>query len=395
LLKKEKQVFKQEGGGKQQLLSVQRASHKLLIQGVIDDVYPGAAFGMSGIFRGQRQSFTTMAGRARQIPFSVDIRRNTVFDLASLTKPLATVLAALCLLQKKKIALDEPLSSLVERKVGRDKEKIRLWHLLAHASGLPAHREYFREMMARPGQDKKECLVEWILQEKLQYKPGIKTLYSDLGFMLLGRIIEIKSQQPLHVFVEKQVFMPLGLKGLFFIPLREQFKGWEKIQSIFAATEKSEWRQRILCGEVHDDNAFALGGVAGHAGLFGDIRSVLRLTTHLLDIWLGKAEHPNFSGADLRKLFVRQKIDRGNTWALGFDTPAAAGSSSGRYLSPTSVGHLGFTGTSFWLDREREMVVVLLTNRVHPSKDNEKIRAFRPYFHDGVLKKYLQQCGGN
>jgi CubicO group peptidase (beta-lactamase class C family) len=377
------------------VLSVQRVSHKLLIQGVKDEVYPGAVFGMSGTFGGQRRSFTTAAGRSQQIPFSIDIRRNTVFDLASLTKPLATVPATLCLLQKKKISLEEPLSSLVERKVGRDKEKIRLWHLLAHASGLPAHREYFREMIARPGQDKKECLVEWILQEKLQYKPGTKSLYSDLGFMLLGRIIEIKSQQPLHVFVEEQVFEPLGLKRLFFIPLREKLKGREKRQSIFAATGKSEWRQRIICGEVHDDNAFALGGVAGHAGLFGDIRSVLRLTTYLLDIWLGKAEHPNFSGTDLRNCFVRQKIARGNTWALGFDTPAATGSSGGRYLSPASVGHLGFTGTSFWLDREKELVVVLLTNRVHPSKDNAKIRAFRPYFHDGVLKKYLQSCRGN
>ena len=158
---------------------------------------------------------------------------------------------------------------------------------------------------------------------------------------------------------------------------------------LFAPTENCAWRGRILCAEVHDDNAYVMGGVAGHAGLFGDIHSVLRLSTFILDMWLGDAVHPNINNEDLRRCMERQNIGA-STWGLGFDTPSEKGSSGGRFLSAVSAGHLGFTGTSFWIDKEKQLVMVLLTNRVHPRRDNEGIKDFRPLFHDTVVHQYMR-----
>ena len=129
-----------------------------------------------------------------------------------------------------------------------------------------------------------------------------------------------------------------------------------------------------------------MGGVCGHAGLFGDIDSVLAITALILDIWKGRKKHPNIDSDDLRKFLKRRGDIKDNSWALGFDTPSPAGSSSGRYFSPQSVGHLGFTGTSFWIDPVKDIVIVLLTNRVHPSRENDKIKKFRPWFHDKIFE---------
>jgi CubicO group peptidase (beta-lactamase class C family) len=290
--------------------------------------------------------------------------------------------------KEKIISLDEPLSSLLQEKT--DKE-ITLQYLLGHASGLPAHREYYKELVRYPRAARKDIMTEWILKEELQFKPGSQTLYSDLGFILLGRIVEIQSRQSLDSFVADKVMKPLGLENkIFYIPLNDKRSQDLTKDRVFAATEKCPWRHKVLCGEVHDDNCHALGGVAGHAGLFGDIQSVLRLTTFILDMWLGDAVHPNINNEDLHRCMARQKIGGSNTWGLGFDTPSEKGSSGGRFLSAASVGHLGFTGTSFWIDKEKNLVIVLLTNRVHPKRDNEGIKGFRPLFHDTVVKQYIR-----
>jgi CubicO group peptidase (beta-lactamase class C family) len=166
--------------------------------------------------------------------------------------------------------------------------------------------------------------------------------------------------------------------------------GQEKKLENYAFMEECPFRQRMLRGEVSDENAHALGGVAGHAGLFGTMEGVLLFAVHLLDQWQGREEHPGYRSRDLRKFLKKQKIP-GSTWALGFDTPSPTGSSGGKYLSPVSVGHLGFTGTSFWIDPVRELVMVLLSNRVHPSRENERIKKFRPLLHDAVIEN-LGMC---
>jgi CubicO group peptidase (beta-lactamase class C family) len=199
--------------------------------------------------------------------------------------------------------------------------------------------------------------------------------------MLLGLIVEEKSGQGLADFFREKIAEPLGLAEKIFYCAGES----KNTERRYAPTEDCPLRKRVLCGELSDENAHALGGVAGHAGLFGTIGGVLEMGVHLLDQWQGREEHPNYLASDLGRFLTRQDIP-GSTWALGFDTPSATGSTGGRYLAPTSVGHLGFTGTSLWIDPTRDLVMVLLSNRVHPSRENGGIKQFRPRFHETVME---------
>lgn len=357
-------------------------------------IFPGVAVGIAGKIADYREELLVSCGLARLMPERTAMSEDVFFDLASLTKPLATTLAVLCLMKEKKISLEETLPDLLQVPTEKRKRAIALKHLLGHTSGLPAHREYYKELVRYPLADRKKIINDWILKEELLYQPGSQSLYSDLDYILLGRIIEKKSNLPLDRFVADKIMKPLGLEGrMFFIPLAGERNSKRIEKRIFAATEECPWRHKVLCGEVHDDNAYALGGIAGHAGLFGDIKSVLRISTWLLDMWQDDAVHPNIRNADLQQFMISQRGVRNSTWALGFDTPAARGSSSGSFLSATSVGHLGFTGTSFWIDREKDLVIVLLTNRIHPRRDNAGIKEFRPFFHDAVVKGYLRLRG--
>jgi CubicO group peptidase (beta-lactamase class C family) len=375
------------------LSALEDAVHTILNNARKKKIFPGAAVGICGTVSGRREEVILSSGYASLAPFMVSMNEDVFFDLASLSKPLATTLAVLCLLKEKKVSLDEPLSSLL--RIQTDKE-FTLENLLGHASGLPGHREYYKELVLYPHAARKNIMIEWILKEKLLFKPGSRTLYSDLGYILLGRIVEIQSRQTLDRFVADKVMKPLGLENtLFYIPLNYTSNQEPIKDRLFAATEKCPWRHKVLCGEVHDDNCYVLGGVGGHAGLFGNIKSVLRLTTYVLDMWKGDAVHPNINNNDLRRCMARQDIGSGNTLGLGFDTPSEKGSSGGRYLSAASAGHLGFTGTSFWIDREKDLAIVLLTNRVHPKLDNEGIKDFRPLFHDTIVKQYIQLRNGS
>jgi CubicO group peptidase (beta-lactamase class C family) len=307
------------------------------------------------------------------------VREDTVFDLASLTKPLATLLAILCLIKARKIKFSDSLPALLDQHIPTPLDKITLAQLLCHRSGLPAHRPYFLKLMNLPEETRFSTLKRWLLQEELEHNPGSKTLYSDLGYMMLGWVIEQQSGQKLNDFVTHSVLKPLNLTNQIFYITKDIPK-----TSIYAPTENCPWRKKTLAGQVHDDNCYALGGIAGHAGLFGNISGVLDLATHLLDTWNGKETHPNYSPHDLIKVTKKQYPD--STWALGFDTPANTNSSAGSLLSKQSFGHLGFTGTSFWISPSDQLVVVLLTNRVHPTRDNNLIRQFRPKFHDTILQ---------
>ena len=363
---------------------------KLLVEGVEKGVFPGAAAGVFYRNKKAENKVISYYGNASLVPQKKILKKNKIFDLASLTKPLATTLAILCLLKNKKVKIEETLPSLLQKNVMGKKSKITLRQLLNHSSGLPAHREYYKKLREIPFKERKELLETWILEEELESIPGTKTAYSDLGFMLLGRMIEIKSGESLDRFVDKKIMQPLGFgKKIFFINTEE----FNKLTTVtnkkesFVATENCPWRKKILCGEVHDDNCFALGGVSGHCGLFGDIESVLDLCVSILDLWKKRKEHPNINNQDLQAFLGWQEPEIETTRVLGFDTPSAKESSGGRFLSRSSVGHLGFTGTSFWIDPVKELVIVLLSNRVHPNRDNDKIRKFRPFFHDAVIGK--------
>jgi CubicO group peptidase (beta-lactamase class C family) len=359
---------------------------KLLEKGVLEGVFPAAAAGISCGLGREKKEIISFYGRASHFPEKRLLKKRYFFDLASLTKPFATTMAVLSLIKEKKIDLDETLPSLLERKIKDEKNKIKTRHLLSHCSGLPAHREYFKNLKDIPSKEKNKFIENIILQEKLENSPGKKAIYSDLGFMLLGCIIEKKAGCNLAQYVSEKIMEPLRLeKKIFYNHL---LQGRQKTKRVdFVATENCPWRKKILCGEVHDDNCYTLDGVAGHSGLFGNIEGVTAYTGLILEMWKGQTKHPNIKKEDLENFLTRQEDVPGSSWALGFDTPAEKESSCGSYFSQKSIGHLGFTGTSFWLDPEKNVGIVLLTNRVHPSRQNPKIKQFRPFFHDRVMEK--------
>lgn len=305
----------------------------------------------------------------------------TVFDLASLTKPLATTLAAMDLIKEGRIGLDQPIGRLIPQIAATSKADITVRHLLAHRSGLPAWRPYFRKLRRLPPPERRWALREMIAGQELETPPGTRTCYSDLGFILLAWVLEIASGRRLDRLVEDRFYRPLGVeRDLFFIDLSRPLP-----ERRFAATEKCAWRGKLLQGEVHDDNAHVAGGIEGHAGLFGTARGIWKLLTAMLECF--KAGQP--SGPFVPELVDQFFAPQAGGRSLGFDRITAGASSSGSFFSANTIGHLGFTGTSFWVDLDREIMVILLTNRVNPSRDNDRIRSFRPVLHDEIMKLLL------
>lgn len=314
------------------------------------------------------------------------VTKETVFDLASLTKPLATVPAVLKLVELGRLNVSDRLGDLLGAFKGTDKENISVRNLLCHNSGLPAHKNYYERLNQMPVGGREKALKGFLVSEPLEYKTGRSVVYSDIGFMILSWIIEELAKARLDIFVEKEIYRPLGIGDLFFPGVCQSQKRVEG-ERCFAVTESCPVRKIILEGIVHDDNAYAVGGIQGHAGLFGTSGSVHELLSELLATFNGTSTK-NVFRQDLLRLFLEQVDETGR--AMGFDMPAREGSSSGKYFSANSVGHLGFTGTSFWMDLERSVIVILLTNRVYPTRENLKIRAFRPVIHDVVMENLLQ-----
>lgn len=318
------------------------------------------------------------------LPERRPMHEETLFDLASLTKPLATAAVLMILAGENRIGLDQRLKEFFSLDKDDPKSDITVRQLLCHSSGLPAYRPFYKRLRFRPEGDRKGILRRWLLSEPLIAKPGENAVYSDLGFMLIEWIIEKVSGLSLDRFAVEKIYRRAGLDSLSFRPIGGPSAGSADI----AATEDCPWREKVLCGEVHDDNAYAAGGVCGHAGLFGNADDVCSLVTLFKKAYSGERSDL-FSPEIVAAFFVRQNMPEGSTWALGFDTPSEVGSSAGRHFSRNTVGHLGFTGVSFWMDLEKEVVIVLLTNRVHPSRENEKIRTFRPVIHDGIMDNIL------
>ncbi|MBU0988212.1 MAG: beta-lactamase family protein [Proteobacteria bacterium] len=351
---------------------------QMMKQAITDGVFPGGvllaatadgvvffeAYGYADIFSGR--------------PMTID----TVFDLASLTKPLATTLAVMRLVLQQKLKRDQHLGSVLPWLKGSEKSRITIEHLLCHNSGLADYRPYYKELSKFPADLRKDALRELLVKEALVNSVGRQVLYSDLGFMILNRVIEQVSKRSLDRFVTDEIYRPLGLENLFFVDLAS-----EPRKAYFAATERCPWRNILLDGVVHDENAYVMGGVEGHAGLFGTAGDVHRLLFFLLSEFNGRPGC-GFFGKKLLHTFFKRHGNVGR--ALGFDSPSSTGSSCGRYFSKRSIGHLGFTGTSFWVDLDRSVIVILLTNRVHPARDNTRIKTFRPKLHDTVMKTIVQ-----
>ena len=354
-------------------------------QGLEQGVFCGVAAGVSVPHKTTRHRGRFCGGSTRMGPEGQAVTTKTLFDLASLTKPLCTTLCTLDLIEKGLLQWNKCPLGVLDGLLPKDKRQISLHHILNHSSGLPAYKPFFKEFSPQLLSGAKESLINKALQEPLEYGAGERCVYSDLGFILLGAVLEKTSGFRLDRLFENVVAAPLQLsRQMCFLPIDEPLT--RALDSI-AATEQCPWRKKLMHGEVHDEHSWLMGGVAGHAGLFGTIEGVMTLCEYLLDVWKGRIDRPSIATALLNKALTSKHPKE--SWLLGFDSPSPRQSSSGQYFSPQSVGHLGFSGTSFWIDPEKETVVVLLTNRIHPTRDNTLIRAFRPYFHDCVMETVL------
>ncbi len=304
----------------------------------------------------------------------------TIFDLASLTKPLVTGALVLLAVAEGRTTLDSPLSDSLPVSRGSRWGEAPLRELLTHSSGLPAWAPLYQEIdETLPGEERKRRLLREILALSPAGERGKASLYSDFGFMLLGWALEEIFGEGLDRLYRKRVAAPLGLDGVDFLSEGSSLPWQEPDRDRhFAATEVDSESGEPWVGVVHDEHARILGGVSGHAGLFGTARGVWSLARP----WMAQKGEGGIFPEELLQEFTRRQEPL--EWALGFDTPTA-GSSSGTKMTPgASIGHLGYAGTSVWMDRARDRIIVLLTNRVHPTRTNNRIREFRPRLHDRV-----------
>ncbi len=375
---------------KRKLERVDRALAKAVEKGET----PGVVVLASMPREGEQVSYEAVYGDAVVRPQRVAMRRDTIFDLASLTKPLATTGAVLLLVRDGLVDLDDPVAKHLPHFAERDKEEVTVRHLLTHSAGLRPVRFFHEDLLDRERKKGERWIGEpaarpWVIERicksKLVHEPGEAAVYGDLDFIVLGALVEAVSQERLDAFCAQRIFEPLGLADTGFGSVgRTGPEGADpKWLARTAATEQCEWRGRILRGEVHDPNASVLGGVAGHAGLFGTADDVVTLAKAWLDAWHGRESL--FPQELVRTFFTRQELPPGSDWALGWDTPTEGQSSSGRHFGKHSVGHLGFTGTSLWMDLERELVVVILANRIHPLVRRARF-GLRPLVHDLLVE---------
>ncbi len=372
----------------------------VLEEAVRDGTFPGAVV----LVRQDGEVVYRKAHGYRSLePERTPLSEDTVFDLASLTKPLATTVALMRFVAEKKVRLDDRISRFFPNFGTCGKTAITIRQLLSHSSGLPAWQPYFEELrkpnrkvtrLATMGsQSARDFVYAQLQREKAEYEPGSRALYSDLGFMLLGALIEDMSGMGLDQYCWKKIYRPLGLQATGFINLETlRQKKYETATEMIAPTEHCPWRKRVLCGEVHDDNAYAMGGVAGHAGLFAPIDDVDRLVSSLVECYSGT--HTFLPAAVVREFWAVNTAVPNSTWACGWDTPSPQGSTAGEFFSPHSIGHLGFTGTSVWIDLDRGIHIIVLSNRVHPHRKNAQITAFRPVLHNAIMKTLLDAESG-
>jgi serine-type D-Ala-D-Ala carboxypeptidase len=342
------------------------AARSLLQQAVHDKAFPAAVIEVGDATQPRWQEcFGTLTFDAGSAP----VTPRTIFDLASLTKVIATTPLLMQQVERGAVGLDDPVLRHIAEWRGSDRVGVTIRDLLTHSSGLPAYRELFRERRGRIPFESAICATP------LEYAPRSASIYSDLGFILLGFVPGTR------VGMAERVEAMLAQMGIvedlqFHPPI-----AWRQRT---APTERDAWRGRLLVGEVHDENAWALGGAAAHAGLFGTARGVGAYARHLLQILDGRTGA--FQRSTLETFIARRPEVPTSSRALGWDTMLPT-SSCGTRMSPRAFGHTGYTGTSLWIDPERGIYVVLLTNRVHPTRTNDAIARVRPAVHDAVMNE--------
>ena len=359
-----------------------KPAYDLLDRAVTDGAFPGGVLAVGWNHQIALHAFGRLARAAK----SPRVKPDTIYDVASLTKPIVTTTAVMMLVQQRRIELDAPLERYLPEFAAAAKAdpdpawrgRVTVRTLLLHDSGLPWHREFYKRAKGA------NAILARAMAEPLVREPGTQIEYSDLGFMLLGTIVERLTGQALDEFARENIFKRLGMATSLFDPPRG-------LRARIAPTENdNEYRQSLMRGEVDDENAWAMGGVAGHAGLFSTAGDIAAFAQMLLNGGI-YAHHRQLARATIEEFATRRAIGD-SARALGWDVPTEP-SSSGRYFSAGSFGHTGFTGTSLWIDPERKLFVILLTNRVNPSRANEKIRRVRPALHDAVLQA-LGLAGG-
>jgi CubicO group peptidase (beta-lactamase class C family) len=338
------------------------AARAVIDRGLRDRAFPAAAVDVGGREGARwRQAF----GRLSYADNAPPCYSGTIFDLASLTKVIATTSIAMSQIAAGRLSLDRRVGEVLESWGSGDRARVTVRHLLDHSSGLPARVQAWLDTRGR------SAYAARIAETPVERAPGLAAVYSDVGFMLLGLLLEQTGGAPLDA--QFRTIFGRTLDPIQFRPLAQLY---ERI----APTEFDAWRGRVLCGEVHDENAAALGGVAGHAGLFGTADAVgvfARMVLRTFD------EATALGSPELMRTFAGRSAVPGSSRALGWDTGLPT-SSCGRYMSATAIGHTGFTGTSLWIDFEKDFYAVLLTNRVHPTRANEKLLPLRAAFHEAL-----------
>ena len=356
---------------------------------------PGAVVGARMPKNGETLEHFSERGLAMLQPERIPMTRQTIFDLSSLTKPLATTTAILLLVDEGAVELDAPVAKYLPLFSERGKEAITIRHLLSHSSGLKpwrAYHEIFLQKERKTGEtligspEARASVIERTIRSAPVHEPGEAAVYGDLDFIVLGAVIEAVGGQRLDDFCREKIFEPLEMSDTFFIPIGRDAKPLPgPTKRRIAATENCPWRDRVLWGEVHDPNASVMGGVAGHAGLFSTVDDVLKFGRIIIDVWHGRSDA--LPREPLRQFLTRQNLPVSSDWALGWDTPTEGASSSGKHFSKNSVGHLGFTGTSLWIDLDREVAIALLTNRVHLIAKKSRF-GLRPIVHDAIIEAF-------
>ena len=344
-------------------------AYQVLEDALAARAFPGCAF---GVFSRGEVVLQDALGRFTYEEDAPYVLSDTVYDIASITKVAATTSAAMLLSQRGVLDLEMPVGELlpgfvVGRSPAEGARHVRIHHLLAHNSGLPGYVELYRTARTP------DALLRACLQLPLEAEPGTRVEYSDMGFILLGKAIEVLTGVPLGAWVAREVILPLSLTATGFNPP-------QALRSAIPPTEiDNKLRNRRIQGEVQDEHAWVLGGVGGHAGLFSNVPDLLRFAKAILG-----AEGPSLFTRETRDRFAQRQGPEGSSRALGWDTPSSQNSSAGNRFSPHSIGHLGYSGCSLWVDLDAGVAVVLLTNRTWPDRGSQLIREVRPAFHNAV-----------
>lgn len=349
--------------------------YRVLEESLQHRAFPGCAF---GVLAGGEVVLSDALGRFTDEVDSPAVQPNTVFDVASITKVVSTTAIAMLLYQSGVLDLDTPLGDLLPGFiVGRDNtehaRRVTIRHLLAHSSGLPGYVEFFRTV------NTPAALYRACLELPIEAAPGERSEYSDPGFILLGKALEVLTRADLSVSASKMVFERLDLAHTRFSPPPNE-------RHLIPPTEMDDnFRHRRIQGEVQDENAFILQGAAGHAGLFSNVSDLLRFAREILAGVRGESAtgHPNLFSPDTVECFAMRQGPEGSSRALGWDTPSVE-SSAGEHFSAHSIGHLGYSGCSLWIDLDASIAVVLLTNRTWPDRQIQLIKQVRPAFHNAV-----------